>query len=138
MGKGFFTSAKGWISLIFGFGSILLFTELFVGVLIHERNAFTHLFSVPSWSIIGHLGLLLWLIAVVIAVALRLSRSRSKRNVRPIFLRGKESFKCPECGKVNRAADVGYHQRMECKCGKEYDVFQDMPWDDTYEQADDL
>ncbi|MGA1820932.1 MAG: hypothetical protein ACMUIG_00235 [Thermoplasmatota archaeon] len=137
MGKGNFMSVKGWISLVFGFGSILLFAELFVGVLIHEKNALSYLFSVPEWSIIGYMGLLLWLVAIVIGVCYRLSRSRTERSVKSIFLRGRESFKCPECGRINRAAGVGYHKRIECGCGKEYDVFQDMPWDETYEQADD-
>jgi hypothetical protein len=65
---------------------------------------------------------------------LRWSKKVRKRTISsmaaPYFLKGKKGFKCAGCGQWIDASNVEYHEMITCSCGKNYDVFQEGPWDE--------
>jgi hypothetical protein len=81
-------------------------------------------------SILGIGGTLLWLLGISLILYLK-KRRREKRSsrARPVFLKGRKGFKCFSCHEFLSSRDVEYHERMQCKCGALYDVFQEGPWD---------
>jgi hypothetical protein len=133
MGKILPGSAGGWASIMFALGSIMVISEVLIGV-INDKGMADHLFSPGDWSVIGYLGVFLWAGAVIFGISIRFRGSRNKRSRRSIFLRGRTAFVCPICKRRLNASHVNYYERIECPCGEEYEVFEDMPWDETYEQ----
>jgi hypothetical protein len=82
-------------------------------------------------SFLGLTGFLCWFGGLFF---LRWSKRVKRRHISstalPYFLKGKEGFKCSACGKWIDASNVEYHERITCGCGKNYNVFQEGPWDD--------
>ncbi|MBN1391109.1 MAG: hypothetical protein JXA22_10760 [Candidatus Thermoplasmatota archaeon] len=81
-------------------------------------------------STLGLIGAALWLAGLVfLKWAKRSERGNFSSKARSVFLKGKDEFKCPSCGKIIDASRVEYHERITCPCGKMYDMFQEGPWD---------
>ena len=131
-------NSQGWSTIAFGMGSVLVLAELFVGVIVKENPVLDHITHPFEWSLLGYIGLILWTGAVGAALWIRTRGGGSRRKDNTVFLRGQKRFKCRECGRLMDASRVGYHRRMVCKCGADHDVFQDMPWDETYSQKEKL
>lgn len=116
-------------SLAFGLGSFILMADMALAVLRNGDKGGT-VFDMGFPSIIGLIGLLLWVVAVVLLIVLRLGggERRSVRS-RSVFLRGKDGFMCRSCKRYNRVVTGEYLKHHRCRCGAEYDLFQDGPWD---------
>jgi len=138
MGKGGFSNSKVLATLAFGLGSFLILAELLVGVMIGEEGIIEHITHPVDWTLLGYIGLLLWVGATAFAIVKRAKKGSGARYRESVFLRGDTVFKCRSCGMRVDASSVGYHERIRCGCGEEYDVFQDMPWDETYSQKEEI
>ena len=123
-------STKAWASITFGLGSLLIFIEVFIRGPLGGGDDLG-LFPQLGWSIFGVSGVLLWIGGLALLLIVRF-RSRERRRGRPssVFLRGREDYRCPRCRRTIDTSQVGYHERIKCKCGTTYDFFQDMPWDE--------
>jgi hypothetical protein len=84
-------------------------------------------------SFLGLAGLLLWIVGIVfLKWSKRVKRRRISSLATPIFLKGKNGFKCRTCDEWIDASDVDYHERITCDCGRNYDIFPE-----TTEEAED-
>jgi phage FluMu protein Com len=119
---------KALSAILFSLGSVFLVVELFVKVVIDERS-FSEAVLPTNWTAIGLLGLLGWIIGIVLLVYLKLSAPSLKSDKKNIFLAGKRSFRCLNCGKTIDASRVGYMKRIDCPCGAIYNVFQETEWE---------
>jgi len=121
---------KAWAATLFGLGSLLLFAEVFTRAAFGNEGGISDLIRPGGLSLFGIFGIMLWLVGSGMLLSLLLSKGRSKREgPRQVFLRGKTSYSCNRCGRSIDASRVGYHERIRCRCGREYDLYQDMPWD---------
>jgi len=81
-------------------------------------------------SVLGVGGTLLWLLGMGLVLYLKKRRKeRASSRTRPVFLRGRNGFKCASCGNYIDCGDIDYHERKQCGCGALHDVFQEGPWD---------
>lgn len=81
-------------------------------------------------SFLGMTGFLCWFGGLFFLRWSKRVRSRKiSSTASPFFLKGKTGFKCTGCRKWIDASHVEYHERITCECGKNYDVFQEGPWD---------
>lgn len=78
-------------------------------------------------SFLGIAGFLLWFGGLIF---LKWSKKAKKRKISSIatsvFLKGKKGFKCWTCGEWIDASDIDYHDRVTCKCGRNYDIFPEV------------
>jgi hypothetical protein len=113
-------------SISFGLGSFILMADITVVVLTRGEgggNVFDMGFPTP----LGIAGLMLWLAGAALVISHRIS-SRSKKqkdSIRPIFLHGRPSFRCPVCGKSTDTSRISFHRRYKCQCGSIYDLYQE-------------
>jgi len=81
-------------------------------------------------SVLGLVGFLCWFGGLFFLKWSKKVRTRKiSSTATPFFLKGKKGFKCTGCSEWIDATHVEYHERMTCRCGKNYDVFQEGPWD---------
>ncbi len=122
---------KAAASLLFGIGSFILMADMLMAVLRNGEEGGT-IFQMGFPGVLGYIGFILWLIAIVILIFHRREiGKRSRNSVRPIFLHGRTSFKCISCGKRINCSGVDYQDRKKCSCGKLYDVYEDERTEDN-------
>jgi hypothetical protein len=119
---------KALAAISFSLGSVLVLAEVFVDVVVRERSVAWSI-SPAHWGPMGIIGALGWVAGIALLVYLKLSGPRSRRDRKNVFLAGRERFKCSRCSRTIDAKRVGFHQRMECKCGAIYNVFQETEWE---------
>ncbi len=117
---------KTGASITFGLGSFILMSDIIV-VVITKGDQRGNLFEMGFPTILGYAGILLWLIGSALLIFHWVKNGRTRKpSVKPIFLRGKQPFKCGSCGHVIDTEDVEFHKRVTCKCGTLYDLYQDL------------
>ncbi|MBN1540338.1 MAG: hypothetical protein JW939_09360 [Candidatus Thermoplasmatota archaeon] len=89
-------------------------------------------------SALGLIGVALWVAGLVfLGWAKRSVKGNFSSRARPVFLKGKSGFTCSNCGEPIDASMVDYHERIRCGCGRNYDVFQEGPWDSDVPTSED-
>ena len=119
---------KAVTAILFSLGSVFLLIELFVSVVIKERDISGSL-DTTQWTAIGLLGLLGWFVGIALLIYLKATAPSVKKDRKNIFLAGRTSFKCLSCRREIDASRVGFHKRIDCKCGAIYNVFQETEWE---------
>jgi hypothetical protein len=119
---------KAVSAILFSLGSVFLLIELFVSVVIREREVSDSI-DPTHWTAIGLLGLLGWIIGIGLLIFLKATAPSLKKDRKNIFLAGRTTFKCHSCGRIIDASRVGFHKRIDCACGAVYNVFQETEWD---------
>ena len=117
--------------LALSLGPFIVMADIIAVVLV--KNEVVIGFGTPGQvfpSVLGLIGCILWLAGMFFLYwSKRTVKGRFSSKARPVFLKGRKEFECRGCGENLDASGVEYHDRLTCKCGKNYDVFQEGPWD---------
>jgi len=114
-------------ALSFSLGSVLLIAEMTIALVVREEELTSGILVPTGWTIIGILGIVGWLTGGILLLLMKFSGSESAKYDRHnVFLAGRRSFRCRACKRTLDASSVGYHEKVQCRCGMTYNVFQEM------------
>ncbi|MGA1793623.1 MAG: hypothetical protein ACMUHM_06710 [Thermoplasmatota archaeon] len=131
MAEGSSTGMRIASILALSLGPFLVMADIAAVVIVKHRIMLG--FGTPGQvfpSVLGITGTVLWLGGLFFLYwAKRTRKGAFSSKARPVFLKGRNGFECRNCGDHIDASSVEYHERITCSCGKNYDVFQEGPWD---------
>ena len=117
---------KASAAILFSLGSIFLIIEMTILVVIDGRKLTSGLLIPTGWTAIGILGIVGWIGGIVLLGIWKLRTANMKKDKKNVFLAGRTSFTCGSCERTIDASHVGYHERIQCRCGAIHNVFQDV------------